>query len=82
MQIDTTYVVQAGDVALTRSARGIRDGNDVKIAKEGTEIVRRQSNCNWLLLVDNPYGAEPRLQKRRSLQARCYPPPASPLHGQ
>lgn len=63
IQIDTVYVVQAGDVALTRSSWSIRDGEDVKVAKEGTEILRRQPNGNWLFLIDHPYGAEPKSAK-------------------
>ena len=59
MQIDTIYSVESGDLALTRSAWSIRDGQEIKVQALGTEVMRRQSDGTWRFVVDHPFGADP-----------------------
>ena len=57
-EIKTTYCVQCGDVAMSRSLWSIRDGNEIKIKAKGTELLRKQPNGSWLFAVDHPFGAD------------------------
>src|SRR4051812_7731611 len=57
-EIATTYCVQCGDVAISRSAWSIRDENEIKIQANGTELLRKQPNGSWLFAVDHPFGAD------------------------
>jgi uncharacterized protein (TIGR02246 family) len=59
MQVQTTYVIQLDNIALTRAQWSIRDGGEIKIQKSGTEIVRQQPDGSWLFVIDHPFGAEP-----------------------
>ncbi len=60
--VATRKIVQVGDIALPYSRwtlRGSRpDGKTVEMAGQGTEVVRRQPDGAWLLVVDNPYAVE------------------------
>ncbi len=62
ISVATRKIVQAGDVALLYSRwtlRGSRpDGKAIEMAGQGTEVVRRQPDGIWLLVVDNPYAVE------------------------
>ena len=57
-EIKTTYCIQCGDVAISRSYWSIRDGDDIKIMAHGTELLRKQANGTWLFAIDHPFGAE------------------------
>ena len=53
---------QAGDVALvfydwSISAIG-PDGNAVEMAGQGSDVVRRQPDGSWLMVIDDPWGGE------------------------
>ncbi len=57
--LETTSVIQAGDLALMRSKwrfTGSRaNGQPIDISGEGAEILRRQPDGQWLYLIDNPF---------------------------
>ena len=57
-EIKTTYCVQCGDVAISRSLWSIRDGSQIKIQAKGTELLRKQADGSWLFAVDHPFGAD------------------------
>ena len=62
MALDTTYCVQAGDVALLRGKWRVigtgPDGQPVNMEGESAEVARRQPDGRWLYVVDHPFGAE------------------------
>src|SRR5438034_1052873 len=62
MTLDTTYCVQAGDLALLRGKWHLTgadpDGNPITMEGESAEVVRRQSDGRWLYVVDHPRGAD------------------------
>jgi ketosteroid isomerase-like protein len=64
MVLDTTYCVQAGDVALLRGKWRLTgpgpDGESVTMEGESAEVARRQSDGGWLYVIDHPLGAESR----------------------
>jgi uncharacterized protein (TIGR02246 family) len=54
-------VVQAGDIALLLS-KWTLSGTDpggaaVELAGQTADVVRRQPDGSWLIVIDNPYGA-------------------------
>ena len=55
-------VVEAGDVALYCSRWSLRGtdpaGNPVKMSGRSSDILRRQSDGNWLIALDNPWGTD------------------------
>jgi uncharacterized protein (TIGR02246 family) len=57
----TTYVVECGDIALTKSEWTVRardpDGTRIKLQGTGTEVLRRQADGTWRFVIDDPYGA-------------------------
>jgi uncharacterized protein (TIGR02246 family) len=57
-EIKTTYCIQCGDVAMSRSIWSIRDGDEIKIQAKGTELLRKQPGGSWLFAVDHPFGAD------------------------
>jgi uncharacterized protein (TIGR02246 family) len=62
MKIETTYVVEAGDIALLRSQWHLDgtgpDGKPVAMSAKSNEVVRRQPDGRWLIAIDHPYGGE------------------------
>jgi uncharacterized protein (TIGR02246 family) len=62
IRMETTYVVQAGDIALMRSQWHLtaKDANGQPLAMSGksTEVLRQQSGGTWLLVIDHPNGAD------------------------
>jgi ketosteroid isomerase-like protein len=58
MTIKTVYCLQAGDVAVGRSEWNITDGQEVKIAAKGIELMKRQPDGGWKIVVDHAFGAE------------------------
>ncbi|NOT73589.1 MAG: DUF4440 domain-containing protein [Cyclobacteriaceae bacterium] len=61
MTIKTVYCLEAGDVAVGRSEWNITDGEDVKISAKGIELMKKQSDGSWKIVVDHAFGAESNL---------------------
>lgn len=61
MEIKTVYCLQSGDVAVGRSEWSIKDGNEVKVSAKGIELLKRQPNGTWKVLIDHAFGAEANL---------------------
>jgi uncharacterized protein (TIGR02246 family) len=55
-------VIHAGDIALLYSRWKLvgtdPDGNAVELSGQTTDVVRRQADGSWLMVIDNPYGAD------------------------
>jgi uncharacterized protein (TIGR02246 family) len=53
---------QAGNIAVIRNAWHLtctgQDGNPMEMTGQTVVVLRRQSDGNWLVLVDNPYGLD------------------------
>jgi uncharacterized protein (TIGR02246 family) len=62
LKMQPARVLQANDAALLFSKWTLRgtgpDGNAVELAGQTSDIVRRQADGTWLMVIDNPYGAE------------------------
>ena len=62
IKMETTYVVEAGDVALLRGRWRIAatgpDGNPLEMQGSNVEVVRRQADGRWLFVIDHPTGAD------------------------
>jgi uncharacterized protein (TIGR02246 family) len=62
MRLETTYCVEAGGLALLRSAWHLTgtgpDGNPVELRGNTAEVARRQPDGSWRYVIDHPYGAE------------------------
>lgn len=67
MEIRTVYCLQTGDLAVGRSEWNITDGNEVKISAKGVEVMRRQPDGTWKILIDHAFGAESNLTVQGSL---------------
>ncbi len=63
MRSENQYALVHGDIALLRAkvhlvATG-PGGERVEINNHTAEVIRRQSDGNWLYILDHPYGADP-----------------------
>jgi ketosteroid isomerase-like protein len=58
MEIKTVYCLQTGDIAVGRSEWSIKDGNEVKVSAKGVEVMKRQPDGSWKVLIDHAFGAE------------------------
>ena len=58
MEIKTVYCLQAGDIAVGRSEWSIQDGGETKVSAKGVEVMKRQSDGSWKVLIDHAFGAE------------------------
>jgi uncharacterized protein (TIGR02246 family) len=62
IRMETTYVVQAGDIALLRSQWHLTgkgaDGQPLTIGAKSAEVIRQHSDGTWLFVIDHPYGAD------------------------
>lgn len=58
MEIKTVYCLEAGDVAVGRSEWSISDGGATKVAAKGIELLKRQPDGTWKVLIDHAFGAE------------------------
>jgi uncharacterized protein (TIGR02246 family) len=62
LTVETTYVVQAGDIALLRAQWHLTgtdpEGQPLAMGGKTTEVVRQQSDGRWLYIIDHPYGAD------------------------
>jgi len=61
MEIKTVYCLQTGDLALGRSEWSITDGDEVKISAKGIEVMKRQADGTWKIVIDQAFGAEANL---------------------
>ena len=54
-------VMETNDIALLCSKWALKgtdpQGNSVELAGQTADVVRRQSDGTWLLVIDNPWGA-------------------------
>nr|WP_295871942.1 DUF4440 domain-containing protein [uncultured Chitinophaga sp.] len=57
MAIKTVYCLQTGDVAVGRSEWSITDGDEVKISAKGIEVMKRQADGHWKIVIDHAFGA-------------------------
>jgi ketosteroid isomerase-like protein len=57
MEIKTVYCLQTGDVAVGRSEWNITDGKEVKVSGKGIEVMKRQSDGGWKIIIDHAFGA-------------------------
>lgn len=57
MEIKTVYCLQTGDLAVGRSEWNITDGDDIKISAKGIEVMKRQADGSWKIIIDHAFGA-------------------------
>jgi ketosteroid isomerase-like protein len=58
MEIKTVYCLETGDLAVGRSEWKITEGDEVKIGARGIEVMRREPDGGWKLVIDHAFGAE------------------------
>jgi ketosteroid isomerase-like protein len=58
MEIKTVYCLQTGSIALGRSEWSITDGEEVKVAAKGIEVMQQQTDGTWKIIIDQAFGAE------------------------
>ena len=58
MEIKTVYCMQMEDIAVGRSEWNITDGNEVKISAKGIEVMKKQHDGTWKIVIDHAFGAE------------------------
>ena|SRR5689334_15410472 len=58
MEIKTVYCLESGDVAVGRSEWSIKENGQTKVAAKGVELLKRQSDGTWKVLIDHAFGAE------------------------
>jgi uncharacterized protein (TIGR02246 family) len=58
MEIKTVYCLQADGVAVGRSEWSIKDGNEIKVSAKGVEVMKRQPDGTWKVVIDHAFGAE------------------------
>ena len=61
MEIRTVYCLQTGNIAVGRSEWNITDGQEVKIAAKGIELMKKQPDGGWKIVIDHAFGAESNL---------------------
>jgi ketosteroid isomerase-like protein len=64
MEIKTVYCLQTGDLAVGRSEWNITDGKEVKVSAKGIEVMKRQSDGGWKIVIDHAFGALENLTAR------------------
>ena len=57
MEIKTVYCLETGDLAVGRSEWNIKDGNEVKVSAKGIEVMKRQADGSWKIVIDHAFGA-------------------------
>jgi ketosteroid isomerase-like protein len=62
LKVETESVVKTEDIALLRSKWTLTgtggDGKSVTMSHRGAEVIRRQPNGTWRLIIDHPFGAD------------------------
>jgi ketosteroid isomerase-like protein len=61
MEIKTVYCLQTGDLAVGRSEWSIRDGKTLKVSAKGIEVMKKQIDGTWKVIVDHAFGANANL---------------------
>ncbi|WP_439696288.1 YybH family protein [Mucilaginibacter sp. AW1-7] len=61
MEIKTVYCLQTGNIALGRSEWSITEGDEVKVAAKGIEVMQQQTDGTWKIIIDQAFGAEANL---------------------
>jgi len=60
MAAETRYCITAGDVALASASWQVSgtgpDGRPVAVKGTSADVLRRQADGRWLLIVDHPFG--------------------------
>ena len=60
LTMEARELVQTGDLALYLSRWNLRgtgpDGKEVRMNGSSTDVLRRQSDGRWLIVIDNPWG--------------------------
>ena len=61
IKMDTVDVTEVGEVALLRAHWRLAgtgpDGKPLEVQGHSVEVIRRQSDGNWLFVIDHPFGA-------------------------
>jgi uncharacterized protein (TIGR02246 family) len=61
-QVARPTVVETGETALVMAKWTLKgtspQGGPVEIAGQSSDVLRRQSDGNWLIVIDNPFGAQ------------------------
>jgi uncharacterized protein (TIGR02246 family) len=57
MEIRTVYCLETDDLAVGRSEWNITDGDKIKVSSKGIELMRRQTDGTWKILIDHAFGA-------------------------
>jgi ketosteroid isomerase-like protein len=55
MTLKTRFAVEMDDIALIRTDWSFAS-DDAQLASSSAEVVRRQSDGNWLYIIDHPFG--------------------------
>lgn len=62
LKVETESIVKTDDIALLRSKWTLTgtgtDGKSVTMSHRGAEVIRRQPNGTWRLIIDHPFGAD------------------------
>lgn len=58
MEIKTVYCLQTGDIAVGRSEWSIKDGDETKVNAKGVEVMKRQQDGTWKVVIDHAFGGE------------------------
>jgi uncharacterized protein (TIGR02246 family) len=61
MEIKTVYCLQTGDIAVGRSEWSITEGGETKVSAKGVEVMKRQADGTWRVIIDHAFGAETNL---------------------
>jgi len=60
LDLEVTKVLQASDVALVTTVWSFAgtgpDGQPVMLAAQSADVLRRQADGSWCLVIDNPWG--------------------------
>ena len=59
MEIKTVYCLETNGVAVGRSEWNISDGNEVKVSAKGIEVMKKQADGTWKIVIDHAFGALP-----------------------
>jgi uncharacterized protein (TIGR02246 family) len=62
ISVKTQYIIRAEDMALMRGKWHLigtgSDGKSIEMNGNSTEVIRRQPDGSWLLVIDHPFGAD------------------------
>ena len=62
LDLEVTRVLEVGDLALVTTVWSFsgtgQDGQPVKLAARSADVLRRQADGSWRLVIDNPWGTD------------------------